>query len=130
MNFLTQILTGGIVGPILDLIKGAQESRQRKTEIEAAAHDRVIEQIAKTEEMDQALALAQVQSAGWRDDWFTYLLSIPLVLAFVPKMVPYIQQGFLALDGMPLFYKAFLGSAVASAFGLRTVDKAWTWWHS
>jgi hypothetical protein len=84
----------------------------------------------QAENADIALSIAQINSAGWKDDWFTYVFSIPLIFAFVPWAVPYIKAGFAVLETMPVWYKAYLGSAVASAFGLHTVDRVWKWWNS
>jgi len=53
------------------------------------------------------------------DEWFTILFSVPCILAFFPSMVPVVMQGFNALDGMPDWYKGFLGAAVAASFGIR-----------
>jgi len=37
--------------------------------------------------------------------------------------VPVVQEGFRVLEGMPEFYKAFLGAAVAASFGIRALSK-------
>lgn len=129
MSVITDII-GGVVKPISDIYQSHQAAKQRQAELEDAAHARTLEQIEKTEELEQALTLAQINQSGWRDDWFTYLFSIPLIGAFIPKLVPYIIAGFSALDGMPVWYKAYLGAAVTSAFGLSTVNKVWKWWNT
>jgi len=47
------------------------------------------------------------------------LFSIPCILAFYEPAVPAVMRGFSVLEGMPDWYKAFLGAAVAASFGLR-----------
>ena len=122
------------IGPLIDLIKGWQQNHHdekvKQKELDDAAHDRQLKAIMTAETYDQAITLAQIDKASWKDEWFTILFSIPLVCAFFPSMVPAIMDGFAALDKMPVYYKAFLGSAVTAAFGLRVVDKAWKWWQS
>jgi hypothetical protein len=45
------------------------------------------------------------------------------VLAFVPEAVDIVRNGFVVLEGMPDWYKGFLGAAVAASFGIRTLSK-------
>ena len=63
--------------------------------------------------------MAQGSQVSWKDEWFTILLSIPAILAFIPGAVGYVEQGFKALNGMPDWYKAAFGLAVAASFGYR-----------
>jgi len=44
-------------------------------------------------------------------------------MAFIPEAVPVVSAGFDVLEGMPDWYKAFLGAAVAASFGIRTLSK-------
>jgi len=48
---------------------------------------------------------------------------VPLCMAFIPEAVPIVSAGFDVLEGMPDWYKAFLGAAVAASFGIRTLTK-------
>jgi hypothetical protein len=44
-----------------------------------------------------------------------------MIGAFVPDMVPYVKEGFVVLNEMPEFYKAFLGAAIAASFGIKSL---------
>jgi hypothetical protein len=123
-------LLGSLTGPIADYFKEREITKQKERELQDAAHARLVEQVKHSEDLDQAITLAQISNSGWKDEWFTILFSIPLVGAFVPKVVPYVLAGFEALDKMPSWYKWYLGSAVTAAFGLKTMDRAWKWWNS
>jgi len=103
-----------LLGPIVSLVGGHLE---RKAEEKKAIHERkmvAIQQDANWENIH-----ANNASSSWKDEWFTILFSIPCILAFFPSMVPVVMQGFAALDGMPDWYKGFLGAAVAASFGIR-----------
>ena len=54
-----------------------------------------------------------------KDEWFTLLFSIPLVLAFIPPMVPFVEQGFTVLNLMPDWYKQALAVLVAASVGYQ-----------
>jgi len=62
---------------------------------------------------------AKNSGESWKDEYFTLLFSIPLVLAFIPSMVPYVEQGFKALDLMPDWYKQALAVLVAASVGYQ-----------
>lgn len=123
-------LLGSLTGPIADYFKEREISKQKERELQDAAHARVVEQVKHSEDLDQAITLAQISNSGWKDEWFTILFSMPLVLAFLPKAVPYVQAGFAVLETMPNWYKWYLGAAVSASFGLKTMDRAWKWWNS
>jgi hypothetical protein len=63
--------------------------------------------------------MAEGSQSSWKDEWFTIVLSIPMIAAFIPDLVPYIQTGFQVLDTMPEYYKGFLAAAIAASFGLK-----------
>ena len=107
-----------LIGPITELIGGYFK---RKAEEKQAAHERKLETIKNEANWDNI----QASNAGtsWKDEWFTLLFSVPLVMAFVPEAVPVVKNGFDVLESMPDFYKAFLGAAVAASFGIRALSK-------
>jgi len=63
--------------------------------------------------------MAEGSKTSWKDEWFVIVLSIPMIGAFIPSLVPYIQQGFVVLNSMPEYYKGFLAAAIAASFGLK-----------
>jgi len=64
---------------------------------------------------------AKGSMSSWKDEWFVVILSIPMIGAFIPDLVPYIQRGFEVLETMPDYYKGFLGAAIAASFGIKTL---------
>jgi hypothetical protein len=63
--------------------------------------------------------MATGSMTSWKDEWFTIILSIPLIGAFIPKLAPYILSGFEVLAECPDWYKGALGVAIGAAFGMR-----------
>lgn len=107
-------LISGVVGLASNWLNNKQLKQQ-------ATHDKEIEIIKST--TDWEAQQATNSQSSWKDEWFTIILSIPLLGAFVPDMVPYIHEGFRVLNDMPDFYKGFLGAAVASSFGIKALSK-------
>ena len=107
-----------LIAPLTEIISG---HFKRKAEEKQATHERKLEVIKHESSWDNI----QATNAGssWKDEWFTLLFSVPLVMAFIPEAVPVVQEGFRVLEEMPEFYKAFLGAAVAASFGIRALSK-------
>lgn len=56
---------------------------------------------------------------SWKDEWFVLLFSVPLVLAFIPSMQPFVLAGFATLEQTPKWYILLVTGIVAATFGLR-----------
>ena len=77
---------------------------------------------AKATAMENWDVAAQLNSnTSWKDEWFFILFSIPLVMCFIPPMVTYVEQGFIALEMMPDWYQYMLSAMVAASFGVKSV---------
>ena len=61
----------------------------------------------------------QNSSTSWKDEYLTLLISIPLIMCFIPSLVPYVQEGFAVLDTMPKWYQYTFSVIVAASFGVR-----------
>jgi len=107
-----------LIGPIVNLAGGYLKN---KAEEKQAVHERKLEVIKHEANWDNIQA--SNSGTSFKDEWFTLLFSVPLVMAFIPEMVPIVSAGFDVLEGMPDWYKAFLGAAVAASFGIRTLAK-------
>ena len=107
-----------LISPIASLLGGYLKN---KAEEKQAIHERKLETIKHEANWDNIQATNS--GTSFKDEWFTLLFSVPLVMAFVPEMVPIVRAGFEVLETMPDWYKAFLGAAVAASFGIRTLSK-------
>ena len=90
-----------------------------KAEKQQAKHVQSLEVIKQTTNWETVQA--EASSSSWKDEWFTIILSVPLVMCFIPSLVPYVKEGFVVLESMPDFYKGFLGAAIAASFGIKTL---------
>ena len=106
-----------LIAPLAEL---AKQHFANKAEEKQAKHQATLKRIEGEQNWDET----QANNAGnsWKDEWFTIVLSVPMIGAFIPSVVPYIEDGFRALDGMPDYYKGFLGAAVAASFGIKALS--------
>jgi len=111
-----------IIGSLIDGVVGLFKNRQdRKLEKVKGAIERIERSDNKEAEWEKIQA--EASKSSWKDEFWTVILAIPLVLCFFPQTVPYIEQGFIVLDTMPDYYKAWLGLAIAAAFAVRVAKK-------
>jgi len=116
----TLILEGGraLVGAVSGHFK-------RKGEIKQAKHNAELTRLGKQQDADNQwnAAMANATATSWKDEYWTVLLSIPLVMLFIP--LPDVQQiaidGFNALAGTPEWYRWALGTAIAAAFAVKSI---------
>lgn len=105
-----------IGGLALDWFKNKREEKQAKHE----AKMKVIANQATWEQTAQ-----ENSGASWRDEWWTVILSFPLVACFIPPLVPYVKEGFSVLQTVPDWYKIFTAASVGSAFGYKAIINVW-----
>jgi hypothetical protein len=111
-------LVGNIFGGVNDHFKGKRELKKA----ELNTRMRIMEAKA-THDIDWEKLWAAQAAESWKDEWWTMVVSIPLVMVFVPAMVPHVQAGFAALDTLPEFYKWMVMTAFGASFGVRIVPK-------
>lgn len=94
-----------------------------KVEVKKAETAARVEQASKRidAEINWDTAMAQGSMSSWKDEWWTILVSIPLVLIFFEGTRPAVEQGFIALEEMPQWYIYLVSVAFAAAFGVRKV---------
>ncbi len=111
-------LAGNVLGGVLDHFKS---KRELKRAIELAKIERVNK--LDTSDVDWDQIMAENSKDSWKDEWFTILLSVPAIMAFIPSLSEYVLQGFEALSTVPEWYRLAFGTAVAAAFGRNEVIK-------
>ena len=72
-----------------------------------------------SEGRDHEWEIARIKDAGWKDEWVLGLLSIPLVGSFIPKMAPYVHDGFAVLGTTPEWYRWMILIIFPAIFGIR-----------
>lgn len=114
-----------IIGPIIGLITAGLDSYtetkkiklKSKALIEQGKQNRILRAQDDDAEWDKIQALNSRNS--WKDEYLTIVFTIPAILAFFPDMVGYVMDGFKALEQMPMWYQAVLGTIVAASFGMK-----------
>lgn len=113
---------GGLLGRWYD---GRVQISQAKAEAKVARWNAEAE-LAKLNaraELDWDMAALKASQRSWKDEYLTILLTIPLVLSFVPLTQPYVAQGWQELSNAPHWYWVCLMGIIAATFGLR-------WWFT
>lgn len=112
--------------------KGAVDVMKTKTETKkllAKAEQTHAMKMAEGK-IDFEIAAQKNMKDSWRDEWFTILLSIPLVIVFIsiffnkPEWVDKLKEGFDTLNSLPDWYIYALMAAIASSFGIKITDLA------
>ncbi len=114
-----------LIGPLTELAGGwlkgkadkqAAEAQLKLTEAEAKAKIMLSEQ---TSVADWERIMAEGSKSSWKDEFFVIVLSIPLVLAFIPGAEGIVDRGFEQLAKAPDWYFYSLGIAISASFGIR-----------
>ena len=127
-----------ITESVLGIGQGWLSGRQRIAEAKLQSKIAIIESEARIAEA-KATAVSQlamsaqdhsqrweqmlVEQSGrdWKDEWWTVLVSIPLVMAFVPGFAQYVADGFTNLEQVPDWYLYVVFAAVSFAFARRNL---------
>ena len=113
-----------LLGPALELGK---EFIKGKADEKKAIQERKINAIQNDANWEEKMASATEKS--WKDEWFSVLLSLPLigvaysVIVDDPQIISRVNEGFAALSQLPEWYQYLLFIAVSASFGLKSADK-------
>jgi len=121
-----------LIKEVIGLGAGALERSAKRKEIKLEAETRVTIARAEAEvarlgkEQDAEIAwdneIARQMDRTWKDEYFTILLSVPLVLAFCGQWGrDRAAEGFQALTTVPDWYMFSLLTAIAASFGMRAL---------
>ena len=124
LGLIKSLFTGKV--PIVgDIIGGISDHFKHKRDLKRAIELAKIERINKldTNDVEWDQIMAKNSDGSWKDEWFTIILSIPAILAFIPSMAGYVLEGFSVLNEVPDWYKVAFGTAVAAAFGRNELIK-------
>jgi hypothetical protein len=114
-----------LLGPVANLAgsylqgkadKNAADAELKLTEAKAKAQILLSE---KTSVADWERIMAQNSGSSWKDEWFVIVLSIPLILCFIPGMEGVVHHGFEQLQQAPDWYFYSLLTAISASFGVR-----------
>lgn len=95
------------------------KAKTREDELADAKHQRNIELIKQSGAEAAAWGQKALDNAGWKDEYWTIALSIPLFASFCPWLVPHVIAGFAVLETLPAWYVSAIGLMIGASFGYR-----------
>jgi len=122
-------MIGALIGPLVELAGGVLKNKAAKSQAETQLKLTEAEAKAKillskeTSVADYERIMAEGSQSSWRDEWFSGVLSIPLILCFIPGAEGLVEHGFDQLSKAPEWYFYCLGTAILSSFGVRGAGK-------
>lgn len=114
---------------ILNLVGLGKEVIVARGDLKIAQIRARAEQAAQAANNDAAWerAAAQNSANSWLDEWWTFVLSIPLIASFIPDLMPYVLSGFAALGAVPDWYVWAVLASVSFAFARRKMPDLTAW---
>ena len=110
-----------ILGPIESWQKRKKAKLESDLRINEAKTVAKIERLKTGQQADIAWENTSITQSGWKDEWFTVVLSVPAILCFIPGMAEYVEAGFAALRDTPDWYQWAFLVAIGSSFGYRKI---------
>lgn len=120
---LVSSLLGSLGGKVVEAYDSRSQRKHdeklKKIELDELKHKTKMEMVQRGQEIDNSWELEQIKNSGWKDEFVLLLLSIPLVMSFIPQMQPYVVDGFAALSTTPEWYQWLILSVFAAIYGIR-----------
>jgi hypothetical protein len=111
-----------ILSGVISLAETWLDSRAKVSEATAIARAEILKKSIDNEAAWENIQ-AQNSDRSWKDEYWTIILSLPLIMSFIPGLQPYVDAGFSALQQVPEWYMWSVGIAISSSFGLRVFAK-------
>lgn len=111
-------MIGPIITGIISLGGTWLENKRKRSEAMAEKETELVKQAGSWEEIH-----AKGSMASWKDEYWTVIFSIPLILVFFPNMVDTVMEGFKALEQTPEWYRYLVGVLVLASVGIRKLEK-------
>lgn len=113
----------GIVSPVTTYFTRRAELNEAQHAADLAAvkaqGDRQAQLITQGLSADAAWEMESIRSAGFARHFELIVVSIPLVMCFIPKMQPYVKAGFDALSATPQWFQWLVLTIFCANYGIR-----------
>lgn len=113
-----------LITPIANIAGGYLKNKAEQSRAKHEAKMRVIENDA-----DWESKMASASSHSWKDEFFTIILSSPIIFIGYavgvddPAIIQRVRDGFDVLTSLPEWYQYLLFIAVSASFGIKGADK-------
>jgi len=120
------------LGPLLGMgktwLEGRNARKQAKLSSDLALNQAKTEGMIKRMEQGQVADIAwenlSISNNGWKDEFWTLVIAIPLVGCFIPGGAELVRAGFEALNSStPEWYQWAVLISIGSAFGVRRITE-------
>ena len=115
---------GALLGGAFDLAKGFIKGKVEEAKIK---HEVKLEKL-KTD-ADWEARMADASAHSWKDEWFTILLSLPIIFVGYGvamddmTVIERVHRAFEVLATLPEWFQFLLYTAVLASFGIKSIDK-------
>jgi len=96
-----------------------QERELKKLEGKIKFEEAKTQRFSESLTADNVWELESIRNSGWKDEWVLILLSIPLILVFIPQTQPYVLAGFETLNQTPSWYRWLVVLIFSAIYGIR-----------
>ena len=111
-----------IISLVSTIFSGWMGAKKIKAEGKAMIAQAKVEATIRKIDAQQTMDISAMNQMQYslKDEFLTILMSIPIIMCFIPALSKYALQGFTILEGTPMWYRACFTGIVAASFGLRT----------
>jgi len=92
----------------LEVLRGKAEYEKAKTQ-----------RASESEGRDHDWEIESIRNSGWKDELVIIVMTIPMVMVFIPAMAPFVLEGFNILETTPDWYRWLILMIYAATFGIR-----------
>ncbi len=128
MKILSDLISG-LTGPVATYFTRRAELKAQRFENElkllVAQGERQAE-LAKqglTADANWEMEFARQAATSWKDEYTLGVISIPLVMAFIPGLDVYVARGFAAFASTPVWYQVMVQAIFYATYGIRAFFK-------
>jgi hypothetical protein len=132
MGVLLNIVGGLMSGPVSKVLDAVVKDQELRRKLEGELQNRLTEHLGKTQELEQAIVLAEIKSEHWLTRSWRPLLMLTLLgfIVFVGLVIPLLDAIFgypvpfnPRWQSLPSQFWDFLSVGIGGYIGGRTLEK-------
>jgi len=115
-------------GPVTGYVERKKAKLESDLRVNEAVTNAKVASAERGELHNNMMESKGIDNAGWKDEFWTIVLSIPLVMCWIPGLDGWVYDGFYILEDTPMWYQYCLGIAIGAPFGVRKIGDMITTW--